>query len=509
MMDQTIELLFNGLSLLFQLETLWLLFFGLILGMIAGALPGFTSTNATAIMLPLTFLMSTHGALVFIGALYCGAMYGGAIPAILFQIPGTPGAGATMIDGYPMSQQGKADIALGISLCASSLGGFISAIILIIILPIMVNYALRFGPSELFLISLLGITVIASLSGSGVHMKKGLIAGLLGILVSLIPADPVYVRPRIWFGFWELYDQIPLVPIMMGLYAYPILLSLALKDRVVEVDLEGVEVGSFSKQMEGIKEVFRRPITVIRSVLLGFFIGAIPGTGAGIATFVSYGQAMTWSKHPEKFGKGEPDGIIAAEAANNAVTCGAMIPTFTLGIPGSGTTAMMLVAIIMHNLRPGPQLIRESAEPLYTLLAALLIAPILLLPIGFLFNRLSAKLTLLSSEYLVPSIIAMCIVGSYAVRLFTLDIYISLLFGLIGLTMNRLGYPIIPFVLGIILGPIAEANILRALRISGGDWSVLYGSTICITLWILLIAIIFALIIFPIFRAKKNSSTSA
>ena len=506
---ETIKLISSGMSLLFQMETLGLLLFGLIIGMIAGSLPGFTSTNATAIMLPLTFHMSTHGALVFIGSLYCGAMYGGAIPGILFQIPGTPGAGATMIDGYPMAKQGKADIALGLSLGASSLGGFISAIIVLIIIPVMASYALRFGPSELFLVSLLGITVIGSVSGYGVRMKKGLIAGLLGILVSLIPADPVYVRPRIWFGFWELYDEIPLVPVMLGLFAFPTIIGLALKDIVVDVDLEGVEVGSFSKQMEGLKEAFRRPIAVIRSLLIGCFIGAIPGAGASIATYVSYGQAVTWSKHPETFGKGEPDGVIASEAANNAVTCGSLIPTLTLGIPGSGTTAMMLVALLMHKLRPGPQLIRESAEPLYTLLIALLVAPILLIPLGLLYNRFSAKLTVVSSAYLTPSLMAICIVGSYAVRLFTLDIYIALLFGLIGLIMNRLGYPPIPFVLGIILGPIAEANILRALRISGGDWSVLYGSSINIALWVLLIAIMFALIIFPIFREKKNSSPGA
>jgi putative tricarboxylic transport membrane protein len=297
------SLLIDGLGTVFQLDSLLYLFFGTLLGITGGAVPGFASTNTTALVLPLTFIMPAEQALIFIAGIYCGAMYGDAIPAILFHIPGSPGAGATMIDGYPLAQKGKADLALGLSIGASLFGGILASICTILLIPFMSTFSLKFGPAELFLLIMTAIVVVSTITGSGEARIKGLVAGLLGMLIASVTACPAYGKPRIWFGFYELYEEIPLVACMIGIFALPTIIQFAFKDKIIEADLDSNEnknVGSFKRQFEGIMEVFKRPVAAIRSSLIGWIIGAIPGTGATIATYVSYGQAKMWGKSKRK-----------------------------------------------------------------------------------------------------------------------------------------------------------------------------------------------------------------
>lgn len=501
---ENFQLFIEGIGVIFQIEIFLILVFGVVLGIIGGALPGFSSTNTTALMLPLTFVISPEAALVLIAGIYCGAMYGDAIPAILFGIPGSPGAGATMIDGYPLAEQGKADMALGLSIGASVVGGILASIITIIFMPLMATYALKFGPAELFLLTMISIVIVSTISGTGPGRRKGLVAGLLGMLIASITADPAYAQPRLWLGFYELYDEIPLVSAMIGIFAIPSIIQFVFKERVIDVENgEFTKVGSFSRQLEGVKEVFKRPIATIRATIIGFLIGAVPGTGATIATYVSYGQAKMWSKNPESYGKGNYDGVIASEAANNAVSSGALIPTLTLGIPGSGTTAMMLIVLIIHGIVPGPNLIRDSSGPVYALLAAGMIAPIIMLPVALLLNRFSAKLTILKSAYLVPFLFILSLIGTFAVRAYIIDIYLALMFGLLGILMTRFGYPVIPFVLGIILGPIAERNLFRVIRLSDGSMNI-FLSNVGILLLVILFIVVFSAYIMPFIKKNKK-----
>lgn len=497
----SLSLLQEGFKICFQADTFFYLVFGVMLGIIGGALPGFASSNTIALMLPLTFIIPAEAALVFCAGVYCGCMYGDAIPAVLFNIPGTPGAGATAFDGYPLAQKGKADIALGVSVGASVCGGLMAAILAIFLTPLMATYALKFGPAELFLLTMVAIVIVSSIAKD---KRKGIITGLFGLIFATISACPAYAHPRMTFGFFELFDEIPLVSVMIGMFAIPTIIDLAFKDRVIEGDYaKGMKkIGSFSNQLEGVKEAFKRPVDIVRSALIGFFVGAIPGTGSSVATYVSYGQAKMWNKDSDSFGTGNPSGIVASEAANNAVSAGALIPTLTLGIPGSGATAMMLVVLIIHGIAPGPSLIRDYAVPVYTVLAGTLIAPIVMGPLGILFNRFSSTMTALKSSYLLTILIILCLIGSYAVRLYVFDIYMALFFGLIGLLMRKYGYPIIPFVLGIILGPIAEKNLFRVFRLSGGSFNIFTSGTSYVLLAILFVLII-AYYIYPLFKKKS------
>lgn len=499
-----------GADFLFQLDTMIYMIVGVALGIIAGALPGFTSTNANAVMLPFTLAMPVECALVFIASVYCGAMYGDAVPAVLFNTPGSAGAAATALDGYPMSLQGKADQALGISTGASLWGGVIAGIVVILVIRPMSMLALRFGPAEMFLLAFLGISVISSISTK--NMTKGILSGLFGLLLAAVAADPMWGRPRMNFGMIELYDTVPFIPVLIGLFALPTLIELTQRYKIADIN-EGamVNVGSFRRLWEGVMETVKRPIAVIRSSLIGCFIGAIPGTGASIATFVSYGQAKAWSKTPELFGKGNPDGVIASEAANNAVTGGSMVPTLALGIPGSGTTAVMLAALILHGIRPGPHVIREFPGETYALLLSLLIAPIVMVPLALVFNRYSSKITTFRTAFIVPVLICLCLVGAYAIRLYQFDFYVVLLFGLLGMLMIRTGYPTVPFVLGVILGPIAEGNVVRAIKISRGDLGIFFSSTVCYILWAAIMFVLLSPLVVSWIkdRAEKKAAASA
>ncbi|HHV18893.1 MAG TPA: hypothetical protein GXZ27_08560 [Thermoanaerobacterales bacterium] len=496
------QLLFEGLKFVFALDTLLILLAGLIFGMIAGSLPGFTSGNACAISLPLTIGMSTGNATVFMGAIYAGAQYGGAVPAILFKVPGTAQAAATALDGYPLAKQGKADIALGASIMASSAGTMISAIIAVFVIIPMAKLALGFGPAEMFLLALMGISIISSVVGD--DPKKGILSGALGFLVAAMPADPYFGIPRLTFGAIELYDKMPLIPTLIGLFAIPTLLSLSQTEYIVEVSAEEAKkIGSFSRMFDGVMATIKRPFNVLMASFIGTFIGAVPGTGAGIATFISYGWASAWSKDPDSFGKGNIEGVIASEASNNGVTGGAMIPTFALGVPGSGTTAIMLSMLTLHGIIPGPNVVRDHSTMIYGFLITLFLAGFLIIPIGMIYNLGFSKITTVRSATLVPILTVLCLIGAFGERLFIFDMYLLLVFGLLGVFLEVYRYPLIPFLFGIVLGPIAESSFIQAISISQNDPKIFFSSTICIIIWIIIVLIFSAPWVVKLYK-KRN-----
>jgi putative tricarboxylic transport membrane protein len=467
---------------------MFLMFSGLTIGIIAGALPGFSSSNACAVMLPVTLLMGPEGALVFFASVYNGAQYGGSIPAILVNTPGTPGAGATALDGYPMAKAGHPDMALGISLMASCMGAIISSVIVLLAIKPIASVAFKFGPPEMFVIAILGLSIIASVIGADI--KKGLLSGMLGLLIAAMVADPSRGVPRLTFGFLELYDTVPFVPAVIGLFAVTELFYLAGKERIADSPETG-KIGNFGEIIKGMKLVLRNPAVSIKSALIGLFIGAIPGAGTTIATFVSYGEAKKSSMNPEKFGSGVPEGIIASEAANNGVTSGALIPMLVLGVPGSGTTAIMLAALMLHGVRPGPELMMHFAPMAYMVIITLACTGILMLLMGLLLGKYFAKIVLVPTNVLLPVILALCIIGAFAYRNAFFDTYLLLTFGVLGFFMRIGGYPFIPMILGIILGPMAESNLYRSLQMSGGDLGILFFRPITLFLWAIVFLSIF------------------
>ncbi len=482
------QLLLDGINIVAHWNTVLIMLCGLIVGIIAGSLPGFTSGNACAVMLPISIGMSTSNAIVFIGAVYAGAQYGGAVPAILFKVPGTAQAAATSLDGYPLAQQGKADIALGVSMIASSAGTMISAVLAVFIIVPMAKIALGFGPAEMFLLSLLGVSIIANVVGK--DTKKGLLVGALGFLVAAMPADPFYGLPRFNFGIMELYDEMPLIPTLIGLFAIPTFLKLSKNSYIVEVKSEEArKVGRFSQMMKGVVMGIKRPVNILIGSIIGSLVGALPGTGAGIATFLSYGQAVSMSKSPETFGKGNIDGIIAAESANNGVTGGAMIPSFALGIPGSGTTAVMLSVLTIQGIIPGPNVVRDYSPMIYGFLITLFLAGLMIIPVGMVYNSLFSKITKIKSATLVPVLIVLCLLGAFGQRQFVFDMYLLLIFGMLGVILETYKYPLIPFVFGIFLGPLAESSFVQAISISKNDPAIFFQSTICRIMWAVIVLV--------------------
>lgn len=455
----------GGLSLLLQPQHLMWLPLGMIAGLIVGAIPGFNDTNFLAMVLPFTVYLGPLDAVVFMMACFCAAQAAGSFPAILLNIPGTPSNAPTCIEGFKMTRRGKAGYALGISIGASTVGGVLSAVVALILTPIVGVYALNFGPAELFMMAIFGMTAVGSLTGSS--LLKGLFSSFLGLLVACVGTEFQAGYTRASFGFFELYEGFPLIPVLLGVFGFSELFTLVREKRLVA---DGIRhVGGFPPIIQGIKASMRYKFNLLRSGLIGILIGLIPGTGAAIATWVSYGQAKQWSKKPEQFGSGSEEGLIAADACNNGVPGGALIPTVTLGIPGSGTTLVIMAALMINGITPGPSFFSEHAQDAYAILFSLVIANLLLLPVGIVIARLASNVTTVPNRYLVPIIAMFCLVGAFAWRQVPFDMYLVVIFGVLGALMNRYGYSVPAFLLALLLGPLAERNFYWAVDIGG--WS--------------------------------------
>ncbi len=477
----TIGLIVEALGVLLTLENLLFISVGVMFGMLAGSIPGFTGTNTVAIALPFTLPMTPEIALVTLSAIYVGASYGGAIPAVLINTPGTAGATATVLDAYPMSKQGEASKALGISIFASAVGGFVAALIILFLLQPIGDIAFLFTNREIFVLGIFGLAAVAVAIGDNV--RKGLIAGFIGLLIAAMPVDPTTGQRRLDFGFFGLYDSVPFVPVVVGLFAISELFYLINKRAISEDN--SIET-SYKEIIGGVRYVITRPVALFRAMGIGLVIGSMPGAGTSVANFVSWAAAKSLSKDPDSFGEGNPDGVIASEGSNSAVTAGSLVPTLALGIPGSGTTAVMLAALLLHGLQPGPELMQQFSLEANVIILSLLVANIVLLIFALLVSKYLVRVVTMPANIIVPAILALTVIGAFAMRSSMFDVWLMFLFGIIGFVMRENNYSMIPLILGVILGPIIEGAFLRSMLISGNNPLYFFGSTIAIILWIMI-----------------------
>lgn len=459
------DVFLSGLLLLLQPGHLIWLPLGMMAGLLVGAIPGFNDTNFLAMVLPFTVYLGPMNAVVFMMACFCASQAAGSFPAILLNIPGTPSNAPTCLEGFKMTRRGDAGYALGLSVGASTVGGVLSASIALFITPIVGVYALNFGPAELFMMALFGMTAVGSLTGKS--LTKGLFSSALGLFVACVGTEFQEGYTRASFGFFELYEGFPLIPVLLGVFGFSELFSLVTEKSLVA---EGArKIKGYGPIIAGVKASLQYKLNMVRSGLIGVLVGLIPGTGAAIATWVSYGQAKQWSKTPEKFGTGHDEGLVAADACNNGVPGGALIPTVTLGIPGSGTTLVVMAALMINGVTPGPSFFGEHAIEAYAILFSLVIANLFLLPIGIVVARLATNVTAVPNKYLVPIIALFCLVGAFAWRQMIFDMYLVVLFGVLGALLNKYGYSVPAFLLALLLGPLAESNFYWAVEIGGID----------------------------------------
>jgi len=464
----------------------WIILPAIVLGLVVGAIPGFSAANTIIILLPLTLSMTPEVGLTFMVALYASSRLGAGIPAILVNIPGTAGAAATPLDGYPMTQQGRAHQALAISFVSSVLGGLLTTILALIAMPWLSQVAYYLHSVEMIVIMIFGISLIATIAAR--DTLKGLIAGFFGLMIGYIGADVVYETPRGTFGFLELYDKVPLIPALVGLFAISEAFSVIEGESILsERGRVAMQNAGWAETWEGVRETLSRWWHVVWTSLIGLVIGVVPGAGAAIAAFVAYQQSRTFSKTPELYGTGHIEGLIAPESANNGVTSGTLVPLLVIGVPGGATAAVMAVVLQYHGVTIGPELFQTSPELAYGPFTAMAVTYAIMLLIILPLARYMSRITVISTVYMAPIIISFTLVGSFVPRAYVFDMYLALVFGVIGYIARKTGYHVAAILIGVILGPLLENYFLRALRISQGDIFVIFSSTIGNILWVCLL----------------------
>jgi putative tricarboxylic transport membrane protein len=456
------EFLLPAAQLFFTLKNLLAVSAGLFIGIIIGAIPGLNVPMAVALLLPMTFYMDPVAGLSLLIGVYKGGTYGGSISAILINTPGAPAAAATVLDGYPLAQQGKAGKALRASIYGSVIGEFISDVVLITIAAQIATVALKFGPNEKFSLVVFALSTIAVISGG--NILKGVVAGLLGLFLKTVGLDPITSSDRFTLGVFELTGGIPFLPLLIGLFAVSEFLAQAEK-KVIPGQKEQVIPLSRNHEDNYVswKEFRENLRTIFRSTFIGLGIGALPGSGSAIAAFVSYGAAKNASRHPENFGKGALEGVFAAETGNNAVCGGALIPLLTLGIPGDAITAILVGVLLVHGLIPGPDLFVKSGDIVYAVFIGLIVGNILHLFIASLGLRLFIKLISVSRAFLFPAVIVICLAGAYTGDSSIFDVYQMTVFGVFGYIMKKFDFPVAPLIMGYILEPLLETSLVQAL----------------------------------------------
>ncbi|MGQ9637938.1 MAG: tripartite tricarboxylate transporter permease [Thermodesulfobacteriota bacterium] len=449
-----------------------------LLGIVIGALPGLTATMGIALITTLTYKLPPDLAILVLICVYVGAIYGGSRTAILINIPGTPANAATTLDGFPLAMQGLAGRAMGVATSGSVLGSFIGMFFLATIAPILGNYALKFQSFEFFWLSIFGIVISGHLTALEDPIK-GWIAGFLGLLVAMVGQEGIHAYERFTYGTTELLGGFALIPAMVGAFGFAEVLSVMRNPppKIAEAPRDSV----FPK----LRDVLHYWRTIIRSGLIGTLIGIIPGVGEDIGAWVSYAAARRKSKEREKFGKGSIEGLMAAETGNNSVVPGAIIPALTLAIPGSAPAAVLLAAMFIHGLRPGPLIMVESPEFVYQVVAMVFFASLAIFFYGVGLSKLLLKVLAIPKTRLMPIVFVLCAVGSYAITNRTFDIWVMIGFGILGYILRQMNYPMAPLVLGIILGDLMDKNLRRGLVLTDGDLSPFFTRPICLVLWIM------------------------
>ncbi|MBE0462138.1 MAG: tripartite tricarboxylate transporter permease [Halomonadaceae bacterium] len=494
-----LEHFLGGLAVVMQPLNLLLLTSAVFIGFIGGALPGISGVILVVILLPVTYGMEPTTAFMVLTAIYGATVFSGLITAILYRAPGTPEAVMTAFDGYPMTQRGEAGKALGIGVLSSAIGGLVGTVALIIFTPMLAKMALKFSSPEYFALAVLGLTVVASLGG---RLIFGLIGAALGLFIATIGIDPLTGTSRFTFGNLNLAEGVGLIPVIVGLFAVSEVMKRTL-DHESHQPLKKVKVKIFDLPV--LRQI---GMTLSRSSIIGVVIGILPGIGASTAAMVSYSETVRWSKHPEKFGKGAPEGIAAPESANNAAAMGALVPLFALGIPGSGTTAVILGAFIMHGLQPGPMFMLTSSDLIYAVFAGLFIVNFMILLFSKPFIVLFTKLLNVPYSALGPIIIMCCIVGTFSVRNSMFDVWLMMGFGVLGYLLEKINFPLVSIILGLVLGPIAESELRRALSMSQGDFSIFIDRPISATLLSIAFILLAVTLITPLIKRARRKATT-
>ena len=434
-----------------------------LVGVIMGALPGLTATMALALMTTLTLKLQPNEALLILICTYVGAIYGGSRSAILLNIPGTPASAASCLDGYALAKQGMAGRAMGIATTGSVLGTLIGMFFLAFFTPLLGNVALKFGAYEFFWLALFGVIIAGTLTGD--DPLKGWIAGIAGLFIAGIGQEPQYGFERFSYGVRDLAGGIQLVPALVGAFGFAELLT-AIKERQAPI-----KISPFDTVIPKIKDITKYWKTILRSGLIGTGIGIVPGVGEDVAAWSSYAAAKRSSEEKELFGKGSIEGLMAAETGDNACVPGAIIPVLTLAIPGSAPAAVLMAAMIIHGVKPGPMIMIENPQFVYDVVAMMLFATIGILIYGLVLTKALVQVLRVPQNFLIPIIFVLCVVGSFAIAGRMFDVYVMLIFGVIGFGLRHFGYPMAPLVLGIVLGDLLEKNLRRALILSDGDIS--------------------------------------
>jgi putative tricarboxylic transport membrane protein len=480
----------DAFSTLFSLQGIFLIILGTALGIFVGAIPGLTGVMLIALVLPLTYTMDSHMALTLLIAIYVGAISGGMVTSTLLRMPGTPASIVTTFDGYPMAKNGQPERALGLGVMASFVGGLISWCFLIMLAKPIAKLSLNFGPWEYFTLVLMALVLIATIGGKS--LSKSLFAGFLGILLSMPGITAATGQTRLTFNLPELNDGFKLLPVLIGLFAVNQIFREIINSRKTSkapaIHTKGAKIR--------LKDFAQHGVNMVRSSIIGTWIGLLPGIGANIGSVTSYAVAKSTSKTPEKFGTGHEDGIVAAESANNATIGGALIPLVAMGIPGSVVEAVLLGALVVHGLQPGPRLFTESPSMVYTIMGATILANFAMAAIMMVSMKNLAKLAKIPLPYLMPLILAFCIIGAFALNNRIFDVWVMLGFGLLGFFLESKNIPLAPFVIGFVLGPIAEENLTIALL----SETPIFTRPISIVF----IAVAFIMLLLPIFKKVRN-----
>lgn len=494
-LQETFALWTAGVHVFTTLDTHLLIFVGSIIGLLFGTLPGLSSSMALAIFIPFTFGFTPHQGIAFLITIYTTSVFAGALAAVLVNIPGTPSSISTGFDGYPMAQRGEAGRAVGIATVASALGGLVGLVFLMVFSPAIVLLARRFGSWEYVLLAVMGLTMISYISKGSIY--KGLLGGVLGLFIATIGEDPIISYPRFYFGTYHLLGGIDFVVILIGLFGMAeVLLQLEGDPTVKPVQHTGGFLRSF-------RDVFSRPLCLIRSSFIGTFIGAIPAAGPSIASVVSYGVAKRASRTPEEFGNGSVEGIVAAESSNNASVGGALIPMMTLGIPGDPMTAVLIGALLVHGLAPGPRLFADNPVYVSSVYLSYGIALLWVLVNGLLGARWYAKLLSIPRYMLLPMIMVLCMVGAYSLNNNLFDVFLMVLFGLLGYVLQKAGVSPAPIVLGVVLGPMFETNLRRSLILARGSLTPFVTRPMALAI----LAVIVYIVVSAIVQSRRNRSS--
>jgi putative tricarboxylic transport membrane protein len=487
-----------------SLSLWWVILPGMLLGTVVGILPGFSAQNTLIILLPLTLYLDIETGMAFMISLYCTTQLGGGIPAILFNMPGEGGAVATTLDGYPMTKKGQAQQALVLCFSASAFGGLVTTVATMALLPFLAQLGLYFRSVEMVVVIVFGLTLIAAIAAK--DLLKGLIAGFAGLMIGAIGADPVFATARATFGLLELFDGVPLIPALIGLFAISEAFMMLESETIVRSeDMSRAKSAQWHDTLEGLWLTARYWWQTIWTSMIGLIIGILPGAGATVAAFLAYHYSKLFSKTPELYGTGHPPGVIAPESANNGVTSGTLVPVFALGIPGGTTGAIMTIVLTYHGVVLGPRLFIERADLVYGVYMQMLVCYIFMALMILPLARYMSRVVWIPTRFLVPLILSLVVVAAFSEREYVFDMGLALFFGVIGYIARKSNYEVTAMLIGVLMGPLFEQYLLRALRVGQGDFMILFSSTLGNVLWIM---VVLALIL-PWLRSRRREGVLA